>query len=233
MGKPIIQKGNNDMTDINEIAKQSAKILIDTKSVLFNSREPFVYTSGKKGPVYVDCRRLISFPEERSTLMDFGAEILREATKDSGLDFVAGGETAGIPYAAYISDRLNKPMLYVRKQPKGFGRMAQIEGHIPEGTTPNVILVEDLQTDGGSKKGFIDALREVKAIVEHSFVIFHYGIFSKSEENMKELGVNLHCLATWWDVLACAKENNYFDKETLEGVENFLNDPVGWQEQHK
>jgi orotate phosphoribosyltransferase len=211
------------MTPKDTIAKVSAKILLDTKSVLFNAREPFTYTSGRKGPVYVDCRRLISFPTERTTLMDFGAGML----KPLNVDYVAGGETAGIPYAAFIAERLNKPMLYVRKKPKGFGRMAQIEGCMDEGGK-KVVLVEDLQTDGGSKKVFIDALREAGAVVEHAFVVFHYGIFPQSEANMKAAGITLHALTTWWDVLAVAKENAYFDAQTLSSVESYLKAPESW-----
>lgn len=213
--------------DKEKVAAESAKILLDTKSVLFNANEPFVFTSGRISPVYTDCRRLIAFPEERSKLMDFGAEII----KSLDIDYVAGGETAGIPYAAYISERLNKPMLYVRKKPKGFGRMAQIEGCMDE-EGKKVILVEDLQTDGGSKKVFIDALREAGAVIEHSFVVFHYGIFPQSLENMKNMGVELHALTTWWDVLKVARENKYFDEETLESVEYFLNNPDEWAEKN-
>ena len=210
---------------MTDVARESAKILLDTKSVLFNAREPFTYTSGRKGPVYVDCRRLISFPAERSKLMDFAAAMIkRECEK---LDYVAGGETAGIPYAAFVSERLNLPMLYVRKQPKGFGRMAQIEGCMDE-PGKHVILVEDLQTDGGSKKTFIDALRSAGAKVEHSFVIFHYGIFAASAANMQAMGVELHALCTWWDVLAAARAGNYFDAETLASVESYLNKPESW-----
>ena len=210
---------------MTDVARESAKILLDTKSVLFNAREPFTYTSGRKGPVYVDCRRLISFPAERTKLMDFAADMIkRECDK---LDYVAGGETAGIPYAAFVSERLNLPMLYVRKQPKGFGRMAQIEGCMDE-PGKHVILVEDLQTDGGSKKTFIDALRAAGAKVEHSFVIFHYGIFAASAQNMQAMGVELHALCTWWDVLAAARAGNYFDAETLSSVESYLNKPESW-----
>ena len=214
------------MTDpAPNVARESARILLDTKSVLFNAREPFTYTSGRKGPVYVDCRRLISFPAERGRLMDFAADMIkRECEK---LDYVAGGETAGIPYAAFVSERLNLPMLYVRKQPKGFGRMAQIEGCMDE-PGKHVILVEDLQTDGGSKKTFIDALRNAGAKVEHSFVIFHYGIFAASAANMQAMGVELHALCTWWDVLAAARAGGYFDAETLASVESYLNKPESW-----
>ncbi|HRK98137.1 MAG TPA: orotate phosphoribosyltransferase [Alphaproteobacteria bacterium] len=213
------------MTDQN--TKIAAKILLDTKSVLFNAREPFVFTSGRISPVYVDIRRLISFPAERTALMDMGAELLKEKVGINNIDYVAGGETAGIPYAAFLSDRLNKPMLYVRKKPKGFGRMAQIEGCMDK-ENANVILIEDLQTDGGSKKVFIDAIRAAGAKIAHSFVVFHYGIFPQSLENMKTAGVELYNLTDWWSVLAVARENKYFDEETLASVESFLNEPDQW-----
>ena len=111
-----------------ELTKSAAKILIDTKSVLFRPEEPFILTSGKKSPVYVDCRKLIAFPEERQILMRMGGELLRNAGVAEDFDVVAGGETAGIPYSAWIADVLHKPMAYIRKKPKGFGRGARIEG---------------------------------------------------------------------------------------------------------
>jgi len=212
-----------------EIAAIAGKILLDTKSVLFNAREPFVFTSGRISPVYTDCRRLISFVKEREMLMDMGCEILKAEIGEENIDYVAGGETAGIPYAAFMSERLQKPMLYIRKKPKGFGRMAQIEGHMDENARQNVVLVEDLQTDGGSKKVFIDAVRNAGGTIEHGFVVFHYGIFPASEENMKNMGMTLHALTTWWDILDVARSENYFDSDTLETVESFLNDPEGWE----
>lgn len=216
-----------------EIAQDTAKALIKTESVLFNAKEPFTLKSGRKSPVYIDCRRLVSFVTERNKLMDHAARLLVSDIGADNLDILAGGETAGIPYGAYISDRMNKPMIYVRKEPKGYGRMAQIEGVLPEkneaGDNPNVILIEDLQTDGGSKKIFVEALREAGATVKHAFVVFHYGIFDASDKNMNDLGINLHALCTWWDVLEVAKDNNYFDNKTLESVEQFLNNPLEWE----
>lgn len=157
--------------------------------------------------------------------MDMGADIIKSECDDP--DYIAGGETAGIPYAAFISERLNKPMLYVRKKPKGFGRMAQIEGHMEE-DDEKVILVEDLQTDGGSKKVFIDVLRQAGAKVSHAFVIFHYGIFAESDANMKALDIKLHALTDWWHVLEQAKKKNYFDASTLDSVERYLHGPAEW-----
>ncbi len=221
-------------TERQVIAHDTARALIETESVLFNPAEPFTLKSGKKSPVYIDCRRLISFVNERSQLMNYAAHIIASEIGKDNVDCLAGGETAGIPYGAFIADRLNKPMIYVRKEPKGYGRMAQIEGFLPEknekGKKPNVVLIEDLQTDGGSKKVFVEALRAAGARVNHAFVLFHYGIFDSSEQNMKDIGITLHSLTTWWDVLHVAKERQYFDRQTIQAVEDFLNNPLQWQE---
>ena len=170
---------------------------------------------------------LISFPEHRSTLMDMGAEITKNL--DIPIDYIAGGETAGIPYAAFIAERLNKPMLYVRKKPKGFGKMAQIEGHLDTSNPCEVLLVEDLQTEGGSKKVFIDVLRNAGASINHTFVIFHYGIHPQSLRNMEDWSVKLHCLTDWWHVLEAAKSDNSFETETLNAVESYLHNPGEWK----
>jgi len=221
-----------DQNRKQEIGEAAAKILLDTKSVLFNAKEPFVLTSGKLSPVYIDCRRLIAFVEERSDLMDMAAEILLgEIAEDIG--YAAGGETAGIPYAAFIAERLHKPMLYIRKKPKGFGRMAQIEGTFHGEKKPKVLLIEDLQTDGGSKKVFIDALRDAGAEIKHAFVVFHYGIFDQSKKNMDDLGITLHELTNWWHVLNVAKAQSYFDADTLREVESFLKAPEIWQKMNE
>ena len=144
----------------------------------------------------------------------------------STVDGIAGGETAGIPYAAWISESLDKPMLYVRKKPKGFGRNAQIEGNLTEGQ--KVVLVEDLATDGGSKINFVKALRAAGADVSDIFVVFFYGIFPGAWETLNKSYVNLHYLCTWHDVIYVANEGQYFSSDTIEEVQQFLTDPVGW-----
>lgn len=213
--------------DQNEVTKKSAKILLDTKSVLINTKEPFTYTSGKIGPIYVDIRRLISFPKERKVLMNYAAELI----KPLGMDYVAGGETAGIPYAAFLAERLDLPMLYIRKKPKGHGRMAQIEGHI-EGENKNVILIEDLLTVGSSQRVFVQALRDANVTIENSFVLFSYEIYPQSKKNLEEMQINLHALTNWWAVLDVLKNEEYFDTETITSLENFLNAPDEWADKY-
>ncbi|MBO9410559.1 MULTISPECIES: orotate phosphoribosyltransferase [unclassified Ruegeria] len=217
--------------DSTEIARLTARMLLEIKAVHFNAREPFTLASGLPSPTYIDCRKLISYPRIRSTLMDFlTVTVMRDAGFEA-FDNIAGGETAGIPFAAMVAERMALPMTYVRKKPKGYGRNARIEGAMSEGE--RVLLVEDLTTDGGSKLSFVDAIRDTGATCGHTAVIFYYGIFPETEKTLGDHGVKLHSLCTWWDVLAEAKAQKAFDAETLDGVEAFLNDPRGWQEANK
>ncbi|SOB99376.1 orotate phosphoribosyltransferase [Rhodobacter maris] len=211
-----------------EIARLTARMLLEIKAVHFNADAPFTLASGLPSPTYIDCRKLISFPRIRSTLMDFLAvTVLREAGFEA-FDNIAGGETAGIPFAAMVAERLALPMTYVRKKPKGYGRNARIEGAMTEGQ--RVLLVEDLTTDGGSKLSFVDAIRETGATCAHTAVIFYYGIFPETEPRLAEHGVRLHALCTWWDVLAEARAQGAFSAGTLDEVEAFLKAPRAWQE---
>jgi orotate phosphoribosyltransferase len=146
------------------------------------------------------------------------------------LDSIAGGETAGIPYAAWISDALMLPMQYVRKKPKGFGRMAQIEGSLEENS--NVLLVEDLATDGGSKLSFVKAIRNAGAKCNHTFVVFFYGAFPGAIDSLKKEGVSLLYLSTWADVIEAAEDGGYFDADKISDVRDFLKDPIGWSQSH-
>ena len=209
------------------MAELTSRMLLEVGAVHFRADEPFRFTSGWASPVYIDCRKLISYPRVRNALMDFAASTIFRNIGFESLDAIAGGETAGIPFAAWIADRLSLPMQYVRKQPKGFGRNAQIEGDFREGS--RVLLVEDLSTDGRSKIRFCEALRAAGLRVEHTFVIFHYGIFP---ETLSEAGLTMHSLATWWDVLKVARTQAYFDEATLGEVESFLNAPVAWSAAH-
>ncbi len=217
-------------SDQSDAARTTARTLLAIGAVGFNPGQPFRLTSGRLSPVYIDCRKVISYPRERAKLMELAVDLIRREAGADSLDAIAGGETAGIPFAAWIAERMALPMLYVRKAPKGFGRMAQIEGEMAEGS--RVLLVEDLATDGASKVRFCTALSQAGAKVAHAFVLFHYGIFPESTHVLSEIGVRLLALATWWDVLQAAEEGKYFDRETLREIRAFLEDPDGWAATH-
>jgi orotate phosphoribosyltransferase len=212
------------------IAELTARMLLEVKAVLFFQDKPFIFTSGWASPVYIDCRKLIFYPRIRAQLVEFAAVTLARDAGFEQFDVIAGGETAGIPYAAWLAERFALPMQYVRKKPKGFGRNAQIEGDVREGA--RTLLVEDLTTDGRSKINFCKALREAGAVVEHVFVNFYYDIFPESRKTLAELGVRLHYLATWWDVLAVVKKGGYLETKQIAEVEKFLHEPAPWSAAH-
>jgi len=205
-----------------KFAQQAAEILIDIGAVSIRTDVPFTLTSGKKSPVYVDCRRIISFPKERQKLMKMALQVLENTIP---FDAIAGGETAGIPFAAWISELMSLPMIYVRKKPKGFGQNKRIEGLVEP--NQNILLVEDLATDGGSKMSFVNAIREAGGNCTTCFVIFHYGIFKKSLEQLKAQNVSLIELATWKDILNVLKERKVPQYE-IDSVKKFLSNPDEW-----
>ncbi len=207
-----------------EMARLTARMLWEIEAVNFMADEPFKLASGQLSPVYIDCRKLISFPRIRSTLMDFLTVTVMRNAGFEAFDNIAGGETAGIPFAALVAERMALPMTYVRKKPKGYGRNARIEGAMTEGQ--RVLLVEDLTTDGGSKLSFVDAIRDTGATCAHTAVIFYYGIFPETIKTLGDHGVALHHLCTWWEVLAEAPEKH---RAVIGEVESFLKDPQGWR----
>lgn len=213
-----------------DIARRTARDLLDIGAVNFRPEEPYILTAGWASPVYIDCRRVISFTRQRRRMIEHAFRLLDDAVGVNRFDAVAGGETAGIPYAAWLAEAMDKPMLYVRKKPKGFGRNARIEGNLEQGQ--QVLLVEDLATDGGSKIRFVNALREAGAVCRHAWVVFYYGVFPGALDGLGGLGVKLHHLATWRDVLAEARDGNDFPPSAIAGVEGFLDDPVSWSFAH-
>lgn len=207
-----------------DVANLTARALLEVGAVHLRPAEPFTYTSGLRSPVYVDCRKLIGYPRLRRTLMECAVATLHRDVGLERFDGVAGGETAGIAFAAWIADLLALPMQYVRKQPKGFGRNSRIEGEMRTGQ--RTLLVEDLATDGGSKVTFAAALREAGAEVAHCLVIFHHDIFPGSAAGLAAHGLTLHALARWSDVLEAAAGT--LDPAALHEVGAFLADPYAW-----
>lgn len=210
----------NDINHQNEVAK----ILIDIGSIKFSFEKPFILTSGKKSPVYVDCRKIISFVKERNKILNFAHQYISQNKIE--FDLLAGGETAGIPYSAFLAEMLQKPMIYIRKKPKGFGKNQQIEGHYQK--DQKAILIEDLATDGGSKIIFIEALRKSGIKVSDILVIFFYGIYDIKKTPLGSMNVNIHSLCTWKNIINVISDKKLFTIEEINNLKNFLQKPQKW-----
>ena len=202
-----------------------AEILISIESIKFSFDKPFTLTSGLKSPVYVDCRKIISFVDERSQILKHATDYIKK--HNLKFDILAGGETAGIPYAAFLSELLKKPMVYIRKKPKGFGKDQQIEGSYKKGD--KVILIEDLATDGGSKVLFINAIEKNDLKISDIFVIFYYDIFDLEKTPLGLMDVKIHSLCTWKDVIQLIKNKKLYSIDEIKNLENFLENPSNWR----
>ena len=210
------------------MSESIAEILIKIESVKFSFKNHFLLTSGLKSPVYIDCRKIISFVEERNFIINKAISYFKE--NKINFDLVAGGETAGIPYAAFIAEKINKPMIYIRKKNKGFGRNKQIEGDFNKKNS--AILIEDLATDGGSKIIFVKAMRDAGIEIKDIFVIFYYDIFEFSKSKLSKLDVNIHSLCTWKDIIKVIERNNIYNNKEIDHLKEFLSNPEKWRERN-
>ena len=194
-----------------------ANLLLSIGCVNIDFKKQFTLTSGKKSPVYVDCRKLISFPKERELIINEMSKQIKSKYKDSST-IIAGGETAGIPYSSFLCQKMKYPMIYIRKSPKGFGKGKLIEGEFKKNNQS--ILVEDMATDGGSKLHFIKALRQNKLKVKDIYVVFYYGIYPKAKKNISKMKVNLNYLTSWRDILTISP--NYISDKDYKNLKNYL-----------
>lgn len=215
---------------MSDVSKTVAEMLLRTESIQVYEDKPFVFVSGRISPVYIDCRKLLSFPAEREFIV---TELAKKAETDIGLDnidVVAGGETAGIPYASFVAHLIKKPMIYIRKQPKGYGGTKQIEGILEAGK--RVLMVEDLITDGLSKLRFNIGIRASGAKMTHCLCVFDYASDRLNQhegrDNLAKNGITLHVLANWDDVLETGLSKSYFSDESSKQIVDFLKDPEGW-----
>ncbi|MEG8098823.1 orotate phosphoribosyltransferase [Candidatus Liberibacter brunswickensis] len=220
----------NDFSEQNLTSELIAKILFEIKAVNFSPKNPYRLTSGIVSPVYIDCRKLISFVRARSTIMDLTAKFVLRNIGFESIDIIAGGETAGIPFATLLAERLNLPMIYIRKRVKGHGKKSQIEGNFFKGA--RVLIIEDLITLGSSMFDFIKVIRGSGGIVQDGIGLFYYNILPEVLERFREDNVKLHYLSTWKDVLEISEKLKIFNQDVLQEVRCFLDSPMKWSEKN-
>ena len=209
--------------DKKVMAELTAKMLLEVEAVRFMTDKPFIFTSGRASPVYTDCRRLISFPRVRTTLIDFACATLMRDAGFEQFDAVAGGETAGIPFAAWMADRLGLPMLYVRKKAEGLRPQRPDRG--PSGRGPARAAGRGHDHRRRQQGQLLQRAARGRRQGRPCLVFFFYDIFPEGRKILAISASRLHYLATWWDVLAVAKASGKFDAAKLAEVEKFMHDP--------
>ncbi|MDP2645236.1 MAG: orotate phosphoribosyltransferase [Desulfobacterales bacterium] len=199
----------------NEMTQLVAGFLWETGAIKISVDKPFQMTSGKFSPFYIDCRLLISFPIQRDIITLYAQWVCEENRVEA--DYLAGGETAGIPFAAWLAEKTGKPFVYVRKSPKGHGLTSQIEGKTEPGKT--VLLYEDLITDGKSKLNFISGIRQAGCGVEHCLVIL-----DRQEGGARLLadqGVQLHALLTIDNCFDVGLKNGFLSARDMDIINGY------------
>jgi orotate phosphoribosyltransferase len=181
----------------------------------------FTMRSGSKSPVYVDLRHVPSVPSS----FDAVTNALAEAVRYLGVDVVAGAETAGIPLAAVVAIKTRLPMVYVRKEPKGYGTGSQIEGIVREGV--RVALLDDLITQGTSKFVFLDALNRARVDAKDVLVILDRE--QGGSAALMERGVRLHALLTLRDLLNAYRSIGALTADQHTEIAAYLDDPEAWE----
>jgi orotate phosphoribosyltransferase len=217
-------------TDATSIGRLTARVLLDTGSVLLRPERPFVLSSGWASPVYLDVARALSFPLARSALLRGAEERILSEVGFDGFGTVAATEQGGVAIAAMLAERLHLPFVTVRRRAQGFGAGAHIEGALRSGA--RALLVSDVTTDGRSKARYCGALRRAGAEVTRIFVLFKWGIFDRVVTDVADVGAELFALATFEDVLPEAEARGALAPQALVELRRYLADPFAWSAAH-
>ncbi|WP_055107496.1 orotate phosphoribosyltransferase [Paenibacillus ihumii] len=209
------------MVNTNQIALDIAGKLLDIEAVALRPHQPFTWTSGIKSPIYCDNRLTMSYPEIRDLIAESFADIIRSSYPQA--EVIAGTATAGIPHAAFVSQKLGLPMIYVRDKAKGHGKENLIEGLVKPGQ--KVLVIEDLISTGGSSIKAAQAVREAGAEPLAVLAIFNYQL-DKSTQAFAEAGIPLQTLSNYTALIDVAVQRGDIQPEDLELLKSWRQNPA-------
>lgn len=195
------------------MSKQIAQSLLDIGAVALSPNDLFTWSSGIKSPIYCDNRVTLGYPEVRNAIRDGLIELIQTHFKDA--EIVSGTATAGIPHAAFISEKFDMPMSYVRSKSKSHGKQNQIEGAPSKGK--KIVVVEDLISTGGSSLVAAEALREAGAEVLGVVAIFTYGL-AKADQMFKDADIPFYTLSDYNELIDVAKEKGKISESDIQSL---------------
>lgn len=195
------------------IQKEVAQGLLEVGAVELSPNDLFTWASGIKSPIYCDTRLTISYPKVRKIIATGLAELIKEYFPET--EVVAGTATAGIPHAAWVSEILDLPMVYVRSKPKDHGRGNQTEGKLRDGQ--KVVVVEDIISTGGSSITAVEALRREGAEVLGVVSVYSY-MLPRAQENFDQVGVPYKSLSNFEALVEAAKETGAIEESDIPGL---------------
>jgi orotate phosphoribosyltransferase len=211
------------MNQLLNKSEQIAAYLLNIGAVALRPQEPFTWTSGIKSPIYCDNRLTLSFPEVRSYIAEAFAELIRREYPDT--EVIAGTATAGIPHAAWVADKMNLPMAYIRDKAKGHGKQNQIEGIIAPGQ--KTIIIEDLISTGGSSIKAAQAVKEAGGEPLAVVAIFSYEL-DRATEAFAASGVPLYSLSNYSTLINVALSQGKIAESDVELLKSWRQNPAAF-----
>jgi len=214
--------------EATDFARSLASDLLEIDAVSLRPHDPFTWSSGLRAPIYCDNRRTLAHPPVRRVIADGFADLVRG--RDWGPLTVAGTATAGIPHAAWLAERLDAPMAYVRSEAKGHGEGRRIEG-ARLGREDDVVVVEDLISTGRSVLNAVAAVRDTGATVRAVLAIFSYGLDTATSA-FRDADVSGHVLTTFPVLLDVAHRQHALSEKARSLLETWRADPEAWSQKH-
>lgn len=201
------------------MVKAIAQSLLDIEAVSLSPNDMFTWSSGIKSPIYCDNRVTLGFPAVREAIRDGLTELIEQHFPE--VEIVSGTATAGIPHAAYVSDKMNLPMNYVRSKSKSHGKQNQIEGANSKGK--KVVVIEDLISTGGSSITAVEALREAGADVLGVVAIFTYGL-QKADDMFGKANVPFYTISNYDELIEVAEAQGKITADDIETLVAWRNE---------
>lgn len=207
------------------ISKKTAELLLSIKAIALRPREPFKYTSGIFSPIYIDNRTAISYPKVREKIIDFYIKAIKEKIGLKNVDLLSGTAIAAIPPAAFIAQKLNLPMVYVRETRKGHGKKNQVEGVVRRGQ--KILIIEDHISTGGSLVRNVEAIRGVGGRVNYAIATTTYSM-KLAEANFKKAKIKVFTLTNFKEIIEVAIKKKYIKEKDRNLVFRWAEDPKNW-----
>ena len=189
------------------------RALFDAACIRFGQ---FTLASGKQSPVYIDLRRVVSFP----MLFELVVEAYAQKAAALKFDHIAGVPYAALPTGAVVAYNLGCSMIYPRKEVKQHGTGQSIEGSFNPSQT--AVLFEDVMTSGGSIITAAETLREAGLIVNDAVVLVdrEQGGFAALVDHQ----IQPHPVMTFTEILQSLKRMALIDSDTYQMVRNYLDE---------
>jgi orotate phosphoribosyltransferase len=205
------------------IEKTIAKQLLDIKAVCLSPEKSYVWASGWRSPIYCDNRKILSYPQARTLIVDGLCGMIRKNFPD--VDIIAGVATGGIAWGALVAERMALPLVYIRPRAKDHGMGARIEGEVSAGK--KMVIVEDLISTGGNSLSAFDCVLAAGVPVLGMVAIFSYN-FDVARRAFEKKNCELHTLTNYDTLIEEALACNYIDEKDIHTLKQWRLMPDKW-----